>query len=221
MGPSDHARPGEQNMGGGETVFETTYRNYLQQLSAISPAAVAAKIGAAIDGNVLRIPVFNSEYRVSAEGITADSGERPAFDICVILSKYVLLCPARTPENSGWVSFRNFKDAGPLTNYFQNDVERNIASHFAGRIDDLKIAANSLGGYLPKLEVNYDFSVQLDALPKIPLVVLYNDADEEFPPSASVLFESRAEAYLDAECLAMLGWQLFYRLRKAWQGRGR
>jgi hypothetical protein len=33
--------------------------------------------------------------------------------------------------------------------------------------------------------------------------------------SCTVLFERRAEKYLDAECLAMLGWQLFIRLRKA------
>ena len=122
--------PGEQNRSGEETIFEMTYRNYLQQLSRVSPAAVAAGIGAELYGNALRISVFNSRYRVSAEEITTDSGARPAYDICVILSKYVLLCPERPPEDSGWVSFRNFKDAGPLTTYFKNDVERNIASYF-------------------------------------------------------------------------------------------
>ena len=49
----------------------------------------------------------------------------------------------------------------------------------------------------------------------IPIIILYNDADEEFSAKCSVLFESRAEKYLDAECLAMIGWQLFSHLKKA------
>ena len=151
--------PGKQNQSGESTVFERPYRSYLQQLSRASPAAVAAGIGVELDGNALRMTVFNTEYRVSAEGITSDSGERPAYEICVILSKYVLLCPESPPGSSGWVSFRSLKDAGPLTTYFQNDVERNIASHFAGRVDNLKRASERLGGYPPTLEINYDFSV--------------------------------------------------------------
>jgi hypothetical protein len=34
---------------------------------------------------------------------------------------------------------------------------------------------------------------------------LFNDKDDEFPAQCSVLFEKRAENYLDMECLAMLG----------------
>ena len=49
----------------------------------------------------------------------------------------------------------------------------------------------------------------------IPVIMLYNDADEEFSAKCSVLFESRAEKYLDAECIAMLGRQLFRHLKKA------
>ena len=41
------------------------------------------------------------------------------------------------------------------------------------------------------------------------------DEDEEFSAKCSVLFEARAEKYLDAECIAMIGWQLFSHLKKA------
>jgi hypothetical protein len=43
--------------------------------------------------------------------------------------------------------------------------------------------------------------------------MLFNDADEEFPATCCVLFESRAETYLDMECIAMLGRQLFIHLK--------
>lgn len=198
-----------------ETVFERTYKNYLEQLKGISFESIAPKLGAKTEGNALKIKLFQSDYLVSAERIAGPWGEKPAYDICVILSKYLLMCPEKLPENSGWVSFRDFKDSGPLVTYFQNDIERSIASQFAGNIDDLKKASNRLGGYPPDIDATYDYSIQFDALPMIPVIVLCNDTDEEFPATCSVLFESRADRYLDAECIAMLGRQLFGCLRKA------
>jgi len=65
--------------------------------------------------------------------------------------------------------------------------------------------------------VSYDLSMQFNALPKIPLVMLFNDADDEFSATCSVLFEGRAENYLDPECLAMVGRYLFTSLKKAQQ----
>jgi dienelactone hydrolase len=50
--------------------------------------------------------------------------------------------------------------------------------------------------------------MRFDALPKIPILLLFNDADDEFPAQCLLLFERRAEKYLDMECLAILGWLL-------------
>lgn len=192
-----------------ETVFEKTYKNYLRQLREISFESIAANLGAKIEGNRIKIPLFINEYEVSVEGIADASGKKPAHDICVILSKYILLCPDTPPKEHDWVSFRNLKDSGPLISYFTNEVERAIGSYFSGRLKDLKKASDSLGGYPPALEVKYDLAIQFDALPMIPVIMLYNDADEEFSAKCIVLFESRVEKYLDAECIAMLGRQLF------------
>jgi hypothetical protein len=101
-----------------------------------------------------------------------------------------------------------------LTVYFANDVERAISGYFAGRLDDMKQACEALGGYPPDIEVTYDLSMQFDALPQVPVVLLFNDADDEFSAKSSVLFERRAEDYLDPECLAMVGRLLFTCLKK-------
>jgi hypothetical protein len=198
-----------------ETVFEKTYQNYLEQLREISFESIAHNLGAKIEENRIKIPLFINEYEVSVEGIADPSGKKPTHDICVILCKYILRCPDTPPKEHAWVSFRNFKDSGPLIGYFTNDVERAIGSFFSGRLNDLKKASDALGGYRPALEVKYDLAVQFDALPKIPLIMLYNDADEEFSAKCPLLFESRSEKYLDAECIAMIGWQLFGHLKKA------
>jgi len=197
-----------------ETVFEKTCKNYLEQLREISFESIAHRLGVGIEGNTIKIQLFRDVYEVSYEKIVDSSGRKPTHDICVILSKYILLCPDVPPNITEWVSFRNFKDSGPLISYFTKDVERAIGSYFSRKLNDLKKASDTLGGYPPALEVKYDLAIQFNALPKIPVIMLYNDADEEFSAKCSILFESRAENYLDAECIAMLGWQLFSHLRR-------
>ena len=54
-----------------------------------------------------------------------------------------------------------------------------------------------------------------EALPKVPILMLFNDGDDEFSARCLVLFERRAEKYLDMECLATVGWLLADYLHKA------
>ena len=200
-----------------ESVYKKTYENYLAQVGGIDFNSVKQKLGVEVEKNKMIIPLFGKHYKVSPAGISGSGGKQPMFDICVIICKYILLCPRIPPKEKDWVSFRDLKDSGPLTKYFANDVERAIAAHFDGRLGDMKNAGRTLKGYSPDIEVSYDLSMQFDALPKVPIVMLFNDSDAEFPAKCSVLFERRAENYLDPECLAMVGRCLFTYLKKAVQ----
>ncbi|MBW2563164.1 MAG: DUF3786 domain-containing protein [Deltaproteobacteria bacterium] len=200
-----------------ESVFNKTYENYLTQVDGIDFNLVKQKLGAEVEKNKIIIPLFGKPYKVSGAGIFDPDGKQPMLYICVILCKYILLCPQIPPKGQDWVSFRDLKDSGPLTSYFVNDVERAIATQFNGKLGDMKNACRILKGYSPVIEVSYDLSVQFDALPKVPVVMLFNDADDEFPATCSVLFERRAENYLDPECLAMVGRCLFTYLKEVVQ----
>ena len=196
-------------------VYEKTYRSYLSQIGDIDLKALGQKLGLAAAGNEVVIPLYGKPHTLSEKGITDPAGKQPPLAVCVILCKYLLLCPEIQPFGKEWAAFRDLKDSGPLTKYFANDVERAIAEYFSGKPDQFKRAGQILGGYPPEMEVAYDLALQFDALPKVPVVMLYNDADDEFPVKCSVLFESRAENYLDPESLAMLGRLLFTYLEKA------
>ena len=196
-------------------VFERTYKDYIAQVVGIDFNSIEQKLGIEVQENSVLVPLFGKPHKVSENGITDPSGNQPSLDICVICCKYLLLCPDVYPTEKEWVSFRDLKNSGPLTTYFANDVERSIAAYFAGRLGDMKEASKTLEGYPPDIEVTYDLSMQFDALPRVPVMLLFNDADDEFPAKSSVLFERRAEKYLDAECLAMVGRLLFTYLKKA------
>lgn len=97
-----------------ESVYEKTYKNYLEQLREVSFESIAHNLGTKIEGNRIKIFLFKNQYEVSPQGIADPSGKKPTYDICVILSKYILLCPDTLPEINDWVSFKDFKDSGPL-----------------------------------------------------------------------------------------------------------
>ncbi len=193
-------------------VFEETYNDYLSRIAGIDLAGAAAALGAAMDDGRAVIPLLNRTYRVSKEGIARADGRRPNLGTCVILSKYLLLCPPLEPTRTDWASYRDFKDSGPLATYWANEVEVALVDAFAGRTADLEKAAEQLGGYAPDEDFPYDVCYRFDALPKIPTLMLFNDVDDEFPARCTVLFQASAEEYLDGECLAMLGAQLAGRL---------
>lgn len=202
-------------MGKKTSIYEKTYRNYLSQIGDIDFNSLGEKLQIKTEGSEAQVPLFGKTYNVSPSGILDPHGKQPPFDICVILCKYLLLCPDIKPRDNDWVSFRGLKDSGPLINYFSNDVEKAISSYFSGKLELLKEAARGLGGYVPDIESSYDLCMEFSAFPMIPVIMLFNDTDDEFPSTCSILFERRAEKYLDAECIAIAG-RLLFQFLKSW-----
>ncbi|MFH0997654.1 MAG: DUF3786 domain-containing protein, partial [Pseudomonadota bacterium] len=61
---------------------------------------------------------------------------------------------------------------------------------------------------------SYDLSMQVYALPRVSLLLLFNDGDDEFTARCSVLFQKQAKSYLDLESLAMTSTLLANNLKK-------
>jgi hypothetical protein len=191
---------------------EETYRGYLARISAVDLSATCERLGAEAEADGLVVPLFGESHRVGTAGVFGPDGRRPHLSVCVILCRHVLLCPPSALSGGDWASFKDFRDAAPLVGSFAGTVEGAIARAFAGRANALLQAAAGLGGQAPLCSFPHDVAIAIPALPKVPLLLLFNDADDEFPAACSVLFERRAAAYLDMECLAMLGMQLARRL---------
>jgi hypothetical protein len=196
-------------------IYEQTYKDYLSRIAEIDLKFTADKLDLKLCAETVIIPFFGKSYRVSSRGIADPSGKQPHLSVSVILCKYLLMCPMVVPLGGNWRSFKDFKDAAPLIQAFFNTVTLPIAESFSTRPADLERAAKKVGGYPPTDDYPYDLSMQFDALPKVPLLLLFNDKDEEFPAQCSVLFEKRVETLLDMECLAMIGMLFSEYLRKS------
>ena len=184
-------------------VFEETYNKYLSHISDIDFLPRAVRLGAELTGDALIIPYYEKPFRISSEGVFDETGKRANFAISVVLFQYIFHCPTEIPIAGDWVTFREFKDAGPLGGYFTSNNNKNIDTTFAGNPYALQYACKRLGGRLLDDDSCWDLSVAFDMLPRIPIRLRFNDKDDEFPAQSSILFRQSAECYIDMESLAI------------------
>lgn len=186
-------------------VFRETYENYLAQIGNLDLAGRVQALGFAMDSGKARINCYNRTYWVGPQGIHDSEGKIPDLSVCVILCKYLLMCPDHASEARDLVTFKDFKDAAPLGHYFSNAVQKKIASKYEGVPDTLEQACLGLGGRPYEADLAYQIKYWFTGLPRVPVILLFNDADEDFASQCTLLFERRAESYLDMESVAMLG----------------
>ncbi|OGR26470.1 MAG: hypothetical protein A2277_15965 [Desulfobacterales bacterium RIFOXYA12_FULL_46_15] len=198
------------------TIFETHYKEYCRQIAGLDFSSIKDTLGIELRGHEAVIPFFGENYIVSDTGIADESGNRPSYMVCVILSKYLLLCPGTPVVNKEWSALKDFHKMSQFTNlnFFTSDTEQPIVKIFSGRISALSEASRKLGGKPCKLGVSYDFAMEFRVLPKIEILLIFNDRDDEFPATCSVLFQKQAEDYLDPESLIMAGTAFRQRLQK-------
>jgi len=186
-------------------IFEKIYQEYLRAVSQIDLHRIRDRLGVAVEGDEVVIPFYGFPHRVSGQGIIDDQGRRPSHAVSVILCKYLLLCPDVEPTEFEWVSYKDYRDAAPFVGGFTNNAEKPISRTFSGRLADCQKACRLLNGRPVQTDISADLAVEFEALPRVPILMLFNDRDEDFEAHCSLLFERRAEKYLDMECLAMVG----------------
>lgn len=189
-------------------VFAEIKEDYLQQLMAKWDEIDLPTLGLDRDGDSIEVPFYNRRYVVSAEGIQSGDSHILGHMTYVTISQYLLgpAKPAKGPVD--WASFKEFPDGAPYGGGFQDVVERKLAQVFSGRLDELKARCEELGGFQPEKGYSYDLVRCFQALPKVPVLLLFNDAEDMFPAQCSVLFQSDCAGYLDMESVVMVGTSL-------------
>lgn len=194
-------------------VFSEIREDYLAQLAQAWGGIDFSTLGVELDGDTAVVPFFGLPNRVSLDqGFQDHQGEQPSHATCVALAKYLLLNAGGTQSGDEWVALKQFPDAAPFVEGFTNTVERRIAGEFAGKLQELSQGCHRWGGREHDAGLSYDLVMRLDSLPRIPLLLLFNDQEDPFPAQCSVLYQQDAPRYLDMECLAIMGITLGQRL---------
>ena len=151
-------------------VFGTTYQNYLGELADIDFLSRAERLGAEVAGEALVIPLYGTPYTISRDGVLNSRGAQANFAISVVLCCYILQCPETVPLAGDWMTYREFRNAGPLVGYFTANTQKIIETAFAGNPAGLVNACQHLGGQPFDDGSSYDISLTFDFLPRSPVL---------------------------------------------------
>ena len=187
------------------TTLNQAYGERLDRLADIEPARHANVLGGVPDGNGLGIRYYNHIYHIFPGRIEDTQGCPPTDAVGLVLCQYVLRSPKNMPGDGRLVTFRELEGAGPLVASFTGNTNKLIADTFASRLEDLRSAALQIGGRQKNDEHNYDLVIKFNALPRVPIFLKFNAADELFPARSTLLFHQSAQIYLDMQSLFILG----------------
>ena len=156
------------------------------------------------------VSFFEEGYRVAfPTGVVyrpdgSDAGGREA----LIILHYLIQADL-TPVKEEWVAYRDLPGARYHEPAFVAEVERPLSLGLEGRLELFR-------GWSQRnarvLDLPGDIAVAWEALPRIPLLVIFNEKDEEFPASARMLFDITASNHLPTEDLSVLAEIAVFRL---------
>jgi hypothetical protein len=174
------------------------------------------------------IEYLNQPYVIATPGMEislSDSqehgeGEAGSEDIDLkdrILILHYIITAKGTPNTGKLIGFKQVP--GGLFEYasLSREVLAPLLDQFGKEPERLVEAAANLGGS----EAGYgDTAVSIKAFPNVPVVIVLWRGDDEFPPNASILFDSTVSNYLSTEDMSVLCARIVEKLTLSGQKEG-
>ncbi|MGQ9703703.1 MAG: DUF3786 domain-containing protein, partial [Actinomycetota bacterium] len=176
----------------------------VRKLRLLDPSWMASRSGTfySYPGRVFVVPFFGERYTVSyPEGeVNRENGTAAGAREALIILHYLVQADG-TQVRDQWVAYRDLPGARYHEPAFVAEVEGPLSRGLAGRLEALRKWAETTAR---EVELPGDVAAAWDVLPRVPLLLVFNEADEEFPASARVFFDASAPNYLPTEDLSVL-----------------
>ena len=167
----------------------------------------AEKSGAAYEkdpgGERILLSFFSESYTIHFPQIEFSSpGKKTVSLVSRALVLHYLLNADGSPLTGKWVAFKDLPGGLLYASVFARRVTEPLIKRFGRSAKQFREVGIRFGGESAKVG---DASVQLLALPRIPHQFVLWEGDEEFSPSAQLLFDSSVIHYLPLEDVVVLG----------------
>lgn len=167
---------------------EVPFAHYEALFSQLDPQEAVNRLGdVSWDGREFRLKLLGRGFAIShpVYGIRAlDGGNLPPLPTQTFLLRY-LLESKQVSWGGSWKTFREMPWGEMYITPYTGRVLTRAAFTFGTRIDDFRAACEKMGALaLPHGDAGYQF----DVLGGYQMQLLVWEGDEEFPPSAQVLY---------------------------------
>jgi len=130
----------------------------------------------------------------------------------LVLLLYYFNTADGTPLSGQWISFSELPDGKFYNQAFQGYTGQLLSQSFKDDRTLFETTAQLQGArHYPLGDASFTFQV----LPRVPVLVVHWQGDEDFPASFQILFDSSAGHYLPTDAYAIIGSILTQRLIKA------
>lgn len=167
----------------------------------------------------LDLPYFTGSVHISDAGIRKSDGTPLDRWEQVFLYNHMAQGGKRQPIGK-WKAFDQIPNTVSKVKSMKSHVENVLQERFQGKVDELKRACDASGGRVPTEteapsgEGASDLTMIFHPLPRVPLLLLFWDAEPEegFEAKAKLLFDETIVEHLDIESILFLSEHLTRRL---------
>jgi hypothetical protein len=182
--------------------YDSIYLGLVSKLSELDFRESAERLGLEYVCGGVEVRFLKREYRITIDGVEPLDGQPANVNNLSVLLYYLLSKGQGEPEDSyipfesiprimGGLSAQSRLMNTPLERYFGNDyVKFSEASLQLGGKQDNPQAGKHLWRF--------------DVLPKIPVQLVFYEADEDFPAEIQIMLDRTAIRFLEFECLAFM-----------------
>jgi hypothetical protein len=182
--------------------YDSIYLGLISKLSELDFRESAERLGLEYVGGGVKVRFLKREYRITIDGVEPLDGQPANVNNRSVLLYYLLSKGRGEPENS-YIPFESIPRMigglhaqsrlmnTPLERYFGNDYVK------------FSEAALKLGGLQDKPQVGKHLW-RFDVLPKIPVQLVFYEADDDFPAEIQIMLDRTAIQFLEFECLAFM-----------------
>ena len=169
------------------------------------------------DERYLYLTYLNTPCRIARSGGGIEERIEGAWKECrsfsTVMTVYDLLCYHKgeaAPALSGqWCAVGNFVVTG-VTN--TETFTKKYAARLGGRLEELKAAAQSLGGVLQPRVAGADLTCKFQVTPFFSVLLQFWEGDDEFEPRLMLLWDRNTDQFMHFETTFYLQGDLLERL---------
>jgi len=174
-------------------------------LQGCDPSELALHSGARHHDGQLVVSFLEKDFQIEFPSVVTmkkGSNQPVPEEIEALLLDYLAMARTALPKGGEWVAFRELPGGQFYASAFQGYAADTLVRAFGNDIEGFKDAAQKCHG--TPLEMG-DASFNFQVLPRLEIAVVYWGGDDEFPPHASVLFDTAASSRLPLDGLANVG----------------
>ena len=170
---------------------EAPFAFYRERFIASDPAEITARLGVPFENGAFTVTLLGTTYRISHPDCVFTADRENALGVTSltvqVLLLRLLLLGKPAPETEDFKSFSELPWGEVYQKPFSGRILNRAAFTFGTRLNDFRRAAEKLGGKpISQGDAAYEFSFTENYR----LRLILWEADDEFPPSAQLLYSA-------------------------------